>query len=229
MSVAWSMGRRDKVAFADSTNVSGSPVLTYYAIGKHHTRDWVKVSVESTIVGSHQPGHGVTQAWGETEIPESPSIDSVSLDTLFHKRDYYSSLKVSFRKTGSVNYYAARVKGMDSFESVDSVSYEFKEVETSLEPLLNGLTDTELDFGNKNEFYHLMYAFDASKVASQTVTLHLCTVLQRYTSAYSVEIFSLSPEYYYMLKSINDMSNNDMGAHTHEGKDEFDSFSIMRI
>ena len=73
--------------------------------------------------------------------------------------------------------------------------------------------DTELNFGTKNDFYHLMYVFDSSQVASRTVTLHLCVLEQSYTSAYRVELFSLSPEFYHMLKSINDINNNDIGAH----------------
>ena len=196
--------------FADSSDVSSLPVLTYYAIGKHKTGDRVRVSVVPT---SHQDGLDLTKAWGETQIPESPSIDSISMDTIFHKEDNYTRLKVAFHKTHGVQYYAARVKGMEYFESVDSVSCVSEEIETSLEPLLNGLTDTEISFGTNNDFYHLMYVFDSSQVTSQAVTLHLCVLGQPYTSAYRVELFSLSPEFYQMLKSINDINNNDIGAH----------------
>lgn len=203
-------GKADEIMFADSSNVSGLPVLTYYAIGKHKTGDRVRVSVEPA---SHQDGLDLTKAWGETQIPESPSIDSISMDTIFHKEDDYTRLKVSFNKTHGVQYYAARVKGMEYFESVDSISCVSEEIETSLEPLLNGLTDTELNFGTNNDFYHLMYAFDSSQVTSQAVTLHLCVLELSYTSAYRVELFSLSPEFYQMLKSINDINNNDIGAH----------------
>lgn len=203
-------GKADEIIFADSSNVSGLPVLTYYAIGKHKTGDRVRVSVEPA---SHQDGLDLTKAWGETQIPESPSIDSISMDTIFHKEDDYTRLKVSFNKTHGVQYYAARVKGMEYFKSVDSVSCVSEEIETSLEPLLNGLTDTELNFGTNNDFYHLMYVFNSSQVTLQALTLHLCVLEQLYTSAYRVELFSLSPEFYQMLKSINDINNNDIGAH----------------
>lgn len=203
-------GKADEIIFADSSNVSGLPVLTYYAIGKHKTGDRVRVSVEPA---SHQDGLDLTKAWGETQIPESPSIDSISMDTIFHKEDDYTRLKVSFNKTHGVQYYAARVKGMEYFKSVDSVSCVSEEIETSLEPLLNGLTDTELNFGTNNDFYHLMYVFNSSQVTLQALTLHLCVLEQSYTSAYRVELFSLSPEFYQMLKSINDINNNDIGAH----------------
>ena len=202
--------KADEIIFADSSNVSGLPVLTYYAIGKHKTGDRIRVSVEPT---SHQNDLNLEKAWGETEIPEPPSIDSIYMDTRFHKEDDYTRLKVSFSKTRGVQYYATKVKGMEYFESVDSVSYVSEEIETSLEPLLNGLTNTEFNFGTKNDFYHMMYVFDSSQVASQEVTLHLCVLGQSYTSAYSVEQFSLSPEFYQMLKSINDINNNDIGAH----------------
>ena len=58
-----------------------------------------------------------------------------------------------------------------------------------------------------------MSFFDSSQVTSQAVTLHLCVLELSYTSAYRVELFSLSPEFYHMLKSINDINNNDIGAH----------------
>ena len=202
--------KADEIIFADSSNVSGLPVLTYYAIGKHKTGDRIRVSVEPT---GHQNDLNLERAWGETEIPESPSIDSISMDTIFHKEDDYTRLRVAFHKTHGVQYYAARVKGMEYFESVDSVSCVSEEIETSLEPLLNGLTDTELNFGTNNDFYHLMYVFDSSQVTSQAVTLRLCVLGQPYTSAYRVELFSLSPDFYQVLKSINDINNNDIGTH----------------
>ena len=203
-------GKADVIMFADSSNVSGLPVLTYYAIGKHKTGDRVRVSV---VPASHQDGLDLTKAWGETQIPKSPSIDSISMDTIFHKEDDYTRFRVAFHKTHGVQYYAVRVKGMEYFESVDSVSCVSEEIETSLEPLLNGLTDTELNFGTNNDFYHLMYVFDSSQVTSQAVTLRLCVLGQPYTSAYRVELFSLSPDFYQVLKSINDINNNDIGTH----------------
>ena len=203
-------GKADVIMFADSSNVSGLPVLTYYAIGKHKTGDRVRVSV---VPANHQDGIDLTKAWGETQIPESPSIDSISMDTIFHKEDDYTRFRVAFHKTHGVQYYAVRVKGMEYFESVDSVSCVSEEIETSLEPLLNGLTDTELNFGTNNDFYHLMYVFDSSQVTSQAVTLRLCVLGQPYTSAYRVELFSLSPDFYQVLKSINDINNNDIGTH----------------
>lgn len=135
------------------------------------------------------------------------------MDTIFHKEDDYTRFRVAFHKTHGVQYYAVRVKGMEYFESVDSVSCVSEEIETSLEPLLNGLTDTELNFGTNNDFYHLMYVFDSSQVTSQAVTLRLCVLGQPYTSAYRVELFSLSPDFYQVLKSINDINNNDIGTH----------------
>lgn len=54
-------GKVDEIKFADSSNVSGLPVLTYYAIGKHKTGDRVRVSV---VPANHQDGIDLTKAWG---------------------------------------------------------------------------------------------------------------------------------------------------------------------
>lgn len=203
-------GSEDDVVLADSDNVSGLPVLTYHAVGKHKVGDNIRISVNcSPTIG----GKVVGDAYGSTTIPPSPNLDSIRLDTTFHKEDYYTDARVSFHKVDGVSYYAARLQGMDYFSESDSTSYEYKEVETSMEPLLNDLTDAELGFGTKNDFYHLMYVFDPSSIKSDIVTVHLNTVQRIYTQAYRAELYSLTPEYYFMLKSINDINNNEMGEH----------------
>ncbi len=205
-------GKEDEIILSDSTNVSGLPVLTYYAIGKHKAGDNVNITVSPLPVGEGT-GVGSVSCFGSTTIPPLPTLDSVRLDTTFHKEDYYTDARISFHKIDGVSYYATRLQGMDYFSDSDSTSYEYKEVETSMEPLLNDLTDAELGFGTKNDFYHQMYVFDPSSVKSNTVTVHLNTVQQMYTRAYRVELYSLTPEYYFMMKSINDIKNNEMGEH----------------
>lgn len=203
-------GSEDNVVLADSTNVSGIPVWTYYALGKHKVRDKIKVSVNS----SPPYGGGVGgEAYGCTIIPPSPNMNSIRLDSTFHKEDYYTDIRISLHKVEGVSYYATRLQGMDYFSESDSTSYEYKEVETSMEPLLNDLTDAELGFGTKNDFYHLMYVFDPSSIKSDLVTVHLNTVQRIYTQEYRAELYSLTQEYYFMLKSINDIKNNEMGEH----------------
>lgn len=203
-------GKEDEIILSDSTNVSGLPVLTYNAIGKHNVDDKISISV----ISSHPyGGGGGGEAYGSTIIPPLPTLDSVRLDTTFHKEDYYTDARISFHKIDGGSYYATRLQGKDYFSESDSTSYEYKEIETSMEPLLNDLTDAELGFGTKNDFYHQMYVFDPSSIKSNTVTVHLNTVQRIYTQAYRVELYSLTPEYYFMLKSINDIKNNEMGEH----------------
>lgn len=202
-------GNEDKVFFDDSDNVSGITVLTYYAVGTHNVGDKISISVDCDDRQQQEPH----RAMGSTTIPPMPALDSIRIDTTFHKEDYYTETKISFHKIDGVSYYAARLQGMDYFSESDSTSYEYKEVETSMEPLLNNLTDAELGFGTKNDFYNQMYVFDPSSLKSNMVTIHLNTVQQIYTRAYSAELYSLTPEYYFMLKSINDIKNNEMGEH----------------
>lgn len=202
-------GNEDDVVFADSENVSGLPVLKYYAIGKHSIGANVKISAISSALY----GEEMQEAYGSTIIPPLPTLDSVRLDTTFHKEDYYTDIRISLHKIDSVSYYGARILGKDYFSESDSTSYEYKELETDMEPLLNDLTDAELGFGTKNDFYHFMYVFDPSSVKSKIVTVHLNTIQQIYTLGYRLELYSLTPEFYFMLKSINDIKNNEMGEH----------------
>lgn len=192
-------GQEDMIVLADSGKC--------YAIGKHHAGDKISVTVSAQI------GNSTEEAWGETVIPPTPHIDSVNIDTAFHKDEHYASLRVAFTKTESHNYYAVRVQGIDYFAEDDSLSICYKELETSMEPLLNNLTDAELGFGNNNDFFNLLYIFDTSNTVSATPLLHLNTPLKSYTQAYRTELYSLSPEFYYMMKSLNDAANNEMGKY----------------
>lgn len=104
------------------------------------------------------------------------------------------------------------------------IDYSHLSIEPSLEPLLNHYTDLDLD--PWNEYYEKMYFFSSDDVrassavsssASATggkeggVVLHLQTEYPSQMDFIDVQFYTLSPEYYLMLRHINDQLSNDLG------------------
>jgi hypothetical protein len=99
-------------------------------------------------------------------------------------------------------------------------TYVYPDINTDSEPLLNGITEIDSDFGFSMDFYQNCYIFDAASVSGQSYTLHLNVDnywKSQYTWGwetlypieYQVELYHVTPTYYRFLKSINDARNND--------------------
>ena len=99
-------------------------------------------------------------------------------------------------------------------------TYVYPSINTDSEPLLNGITEIDSDFGFSMDFYQNCYIFNAASVSGRSYTLHLNVDdywISQYTSGwqmlypkeYQVELYHVTPTYYRFLKSINDARNND--------------------
>lgn len=194
----------DKIIRSDSTSIYGIPVLTYLSIGNHKQGDRIRISVKA---------EELPEAYGETSIPASTAFERTGVDTVYHNGDFYSLVRIRFNKGGNGNYYAVRLLGMNVFEEVDSVSYEYEELESDFEPLFNGGTKADIGFGTTNSYYHNMYAVDLSDTKDPVIELRLATLYRNWTESYKVELLTLTPEFYLMLKSLNDIANNDFGEY----------------
>ena len=75
------------------------------------------------------------------------------------------------------------------------------------EPLLNGHSDADINFGNSNDYYHDMYIFDNSEIKDHTYTLHLEHALQKLHSRYKDTIVSHNRRLLSILGNLNDIDN----------------------
>lgn len=197
-------GVEDKIVKADSSRVDGMPVWTYWSVGSHKPGDEIKITAEAD---------GMPAVYGKTSIPEGTDFDLSGMDTVYHAGDFYTLVKIRFSRLTDCNYYAVRLSGKNVFEENDSVSYEYEELEPDFEPLFNGGTKADIGFGTANSYYHHMYAVDLSNSTDSVIELRLATLYRSWTKTYSVELFTLEPEFYFMLKSLNDLDNNGMGEY----------------
>lgn len=102
------------------------------------------------------------------------------------------------------------------------IDYSHLEIEPSLEPLLNHYNDLDLD--PWNEYYGKMYFFSSDDVQGFSssapatggkgdgVVLHLQTEYPSQMDFIDVQFYTLSPEYYLMLRHINEQLSNDLGG-----------------
>ncbi len=193
----------DRIEYVETSLQAGMPVMSFYAIGKHKAGDRIEIKVSAD---------NFSDAAGTTIIPHITDISSVELDTVFYKGDFFSQLRIQFPKKQGNNYYAARVLGKGIFED-GTIILEYKEVETSMEPMLNNYAATSIELGTQNNYYHNMYIFDDLLSTSANLSLHLSIRQQSWTKAYKVQLFTLSNEFYSMLKSLNDQGNNEIGTY----------------
>lgn len=197
-------GKDDKIIYASENKESGTTVATYYAVGKHQSGDEINLAVSDV---------NLPEVTARTIIPTSVNIGQTRLDTTFYKGTRYTQLRLSFTDSELSTFYAVRVAGryVPEDESTKGKT-EFAELETSAEPILNFYSNAELEFGSWNDYYHNMYIFDDTSFTNKSAVLHLCTLQKSWIECYKAQLFALSPEYYQMLKSLNEIKNNDIGA-----------------
>lgn len=197
-------GKEDNIIFISNESVSSIPCYTYYAIGKHNIGNRIEISVKAD---------NYTPAYGETTIPEETSIKTSIIDTIFYKGNQYTQIKLSINKQKHGYYYATRILVEEGEEGF--TKHKFQEIETSLEPLLNGYTNTDIKFGTWNNYYHQMYTFKENYdiVNNDSLSLRLCVQQRPWLRKYQAQVFNITKDYYLFLKSLNDIENNEIGGY----------------
>lgn len=198
-------GVSDKVIYAGTTVEKGFPICLYRAVGSHHCGDEICIKASA---------EGLPDIDATTRIPQRPAIDASDYSLIYNGGELRSQLKLSFHDLPDVDYYAVRIKGRHVPHSDYVADDTWLGVETSAEPLLNNYSGAKLDLGTSNDFYHNMYIFDDSSFGNAVATLRMpITYYYRSLSAYQSHLLALSREYYLMLKSLNDIGNNDLAQY----------------
>lgn len=197
-------GRADTVMQVSIDSVEAYPLISFHAIGQHQAEDRILITAKAA---------GIPTVSAETTIPNCPTIEACSLDTIIYRGDTYSQIRLQFMGPKETRYFAARVQAK-SVTDDGTVHWSFEEIETRLEPMLNYYTDSNIEFGTWNEFYHHMYVFETPQATPTLTNLRLC-VQQRFmmNTEYQMQLFTLSEEFFRFLKSLNDTKNNDVGRY----------------
>lgn len=196
-------GHADSVVFVGRDTVNGIIREKYNAVGKRRTGDRIDVIVT---------GRDIPQVFASTVIPPSANIETCKMDTVFYKGNQYVRFNLELSDSEFCHHYAVRIAGRYTSDD-GSYVVKYQDIETSSEPLLNNYSETDMDFGSYNDYYHRMYIFNDETAADGKIRLHLYVLQQFWMEDYRIELFSLSPEYYFMLKSLNDIRNNTLGEY----------------
>ena len=89
-------------------------------------------------------------------------------------------------------------------------------LEIGAEPLLRSSTNIDITLGDWDDnAFNDIYRFGSSSFTDGKATLHLYadTYTQSDFCAYRPHLFALSTEYDSMLRSLNDINNNDLGKY----------------
>ncbi len=195
-------GIPDKVVYCGEEEAASIPIVTFRAIGRHKSGDIIEVKVRAK---------DFPEATASTQVPTRIPIEKVSADTTYYKGNMYTRIKLQFHDNEENEFFAVRIIGDYMEMEGESPNYEFLEIETSAEPILNQYSNTETDFGTWNNFYHKMYVFDNSSFHGKEVTMQLYILQKTWIANYRPQLFALSSEYGYMLKSLNNTLNNELG------------------
>lgn len=186
---------------------------TFYVLGAHQPGDRVSISVE-------HPDYASVSA--ETVVPERVPVELrdvrevVEYDSYWLELVHYYQLRATFTDpAATTDYYAVRVR-VQGFSGDNRPQEYWPEIFTLDEPLLQSLSGIDEDFGFENEYYSRFYIFSDQDINGQTYTMHLDIQALHYSydpdspAHYQVLLYKIAPEYYYFLKSINDVENNEL-------------------
>lgn len=196
-------GKEDKIIYKDDSYENGIYKTCFCAVGKHTPGDTITINVSA---------EGVLSVSGTTIIPQKPKAEYENMDTISYKGDTYNRILLNIHDNKSIEYYAARVVCAIDNDN-DQEKYETVELEVDNEPLLKKYTSTKFNFETSNSFYGNMYIFDDETFRNSSALLHLYVMQQPRYNAFNTKIYSLSKEYFNMLRSLNNFQNNDFGKY----------------
>ena len=196
-------GKEDKIIYKDDSYENGIYKTCFCAVGKHTPGDTITINVSA---------EGVLSVSGTTIIPQKPKAEYENMDTISYKGDTYNRILLNIHDNKSIEYYAARVVCAVDNDN-DQEKYETVELEVDNEPLLKKYTSTKFNFEASNSFYGNMYIFDDETFRNSLTSLHLYVMQQPRYNAFNTKIYSLSKEYFNMLRSLNNIQNNDFGKY----------------
>lgn len=231
-------GRADEVTFVHTEAHYGMPMAIYRVKGAHRSGDRISISVKDAL--HHEATASTTiPAATPMEVTSVDSIYP-KLRFLVHvcpslaAEAYYATRLTSvfdYSKDNSntpEDYDYAYDDGPDEvyhtwkWQNFAPIKYSHLDLDPSLEPLLNHYSYIDLD--PWNEYYEKMYFFTSDDVRAFShhatassleggkdgLSLRLQTDYLSQTDYIDVQFYTLSREYYLMLRHINDQLSNDL-------------------
>lgn len=228
-------GRPDDVTLLHEETHYGMPMAIYRVKGEHHSGDKISISVKdangrsasaSTIIPVTTPMDVTRIDTVETASGGSQLriLEHFTPQTSAKEIAYYATRLTTVWDTGDDNDYNNGFYDPDNvfhenyMYTYSRVHYIDVPINPAFEPLLNRYNDLDLDAWN--EYYAYMYFLSTDDIlrSSQAeglthggIDLHLnISSLWQQMDYLDVQFYTLSPEYYLMLRHINDQLSNEL-------------------
>lgn len=224
-------GVPDKVQLLHQEEHYGLPMAIYQAVGHHRPGDEICIRVSDASA----PSVTATTAIPLDVPPTAVVCDSAYVPGLnIHygltltdpsDADNYYAVRVLHRNlwVHDSHYWPSNTDPSDDLYFVPSdfyygpynpnhdepqFAYTQCDIDLALEHKLNHYTDTNFD--PWNEYYRSIYFFSDRDFTSPTDQFHLYVPSKHYGDAYLLQYLILSPDYYKMLRRINDQLSNEL-------------------
>lgn len=188
----WTNGIEDEVTYVKSVRNQGPEVYIYKAKGQHKSGDVISISVRDA---------NLKTATASTVIPEPTDVNVTDLNTVEWDNRKQLRFHIHFTDKPTNDYYAIRI--VDS--KVWGIIYQ--KIDTKLEPIFNHIIDSNLDAWNSD--YQCLYAFSDQNISSNA-NMYIVTSYDESTQGYELEFYTLSRDYYLMLRHINDQQSSEL-------------------
>lgn len=187
----------------------------FYAVGRLKVGDEIEIMAQVP---------GVPAVSARTVIPANfplKKVEGVRLNISGYQAVRFRITLQDYAETE--NYYGVRIlckrvflEGI-SMPTSDSVVRPLT-LNVDNEPLMNDKLGVDDVFDLSNDFYQRLYIYNDSQINGKTYTLSLDCFERNSVGKsanekvyYKIALFTLSPELYKYLKSVNALNNNDLG------------------
>lgn len=188
----------DSIIYCARRNENNIPAISFKSVGQHKEGDTIRIEVKAK---------GFHEISSTTVIPERVCLENFSLDSTYYDGAIYAQYDLTFTDPPQKNYYA--LSAQSRYADYES-AVEYVDIETGLDPILRATKLPGFNLSGTENSYEKMCIFNDRSFQDKTVCLHPC-ILSRYASeAFKVTLYTLTPEYYNMLKSLSSQTNNDL-------------------
>lgn len=211
--VCWTENRLGKI-----------PAKSYYVVKTLNEGDKIDIVAEAA---------GLPPVSSSSVVPSRFILSKIVLDETDSEFGKMRQFRITFKDDPSTDdYYGIRILHKMKFHSYsidfatgDTIMHtetitEFSNLDLSQEPLLNNKVGLDATFDFDYFYYENLYIWSDDQIQGKDYTLRLNTNLERNNPSddegqterpYKVCLYRLSPELYNFLKSLNDISNNELG------------------
>lgn len=221
--ISFAVNGRQQSVYWTKEGIGNVPPQCYYIVSRLNAGDNIDIVASAD---------GLTPVRSSSIVPARFQLSRIVLDESEGEYGKMRRFRVTFNDDPSTDdYYGIRIfkeRAVDYYH-VDVVTGDTIRVKSEIyaesldlsqEPLLNNKVGLDATFDFDYFYYENLYIWNDDQIKGKEYTLKLNVALddnyqydngKKVVSKYKICLYRLSPELYHFLKSINDISNNDLG------------------